>query len=329
MNNIKVNRSRLVAFGCSLALLLVPCSALHAQGAWPAKPVRWIVPFGAGGAADVIARTVAQKLSEKWGQQVLVDNKPGANTVIGATEGMRAAPDGYTLFQAINSTLTLNPFTFSKLPYDPIRDFTHIALIAAVPMVIISNNTLPAKSIPELIALAKANPGTITMGGGSVGIQLAVERFSRDANVKFTYVPYKSGIEVTKGLLSGEIQAGIDGASQYIPLVKSGKVRILATNGPHRVAALPDVPTLAELGLRNSEAGLWHGVLAPAGLPKDIKQKIEADLRDVLALPDVKDRMFGLGVEPMWGNSEQFVKLIETESAALGPLAKDLGLKMD
>lgn len=326
---MKLKIPALSAVLCSLALLLVSNAAQAQQAAWPTKSVRWIVPFGAGGAADAVARTLAQKLSEKWGQQVLVDNRPGGNTVIGASEGMRAAPDGYTLFQAINSTLTLNPFTFSKLPYDPIRDFTQIALIAGVPMVFVSNDTLPAKSIPELIALAKTKPGAITVGGGSVSIQLALERFSRDAGVKFTYVPYKSGIDVTKGILSGEIQVALDGAVAYLPFAKTGKVRILATNSPQRAASLPDIPALAEFGLRNSEAGLWHGLMAPVGLPKDIKQKIEADLRVVLALPDVKERMASLGLEPMWGTSEQFVKLIETESAAMGPLAKELGLKMD
>lgn len=326
---MKLKIPALSAVLCSLALLLVSNAAQAQQAAWPTKSVRWIVPFGAGGAADAVARTLAQKLSEKWGQQVLVDNRPGGNTVIGASEGMRAAPDGYTLFQAINSTLTLNPFTFSKLPYDPIRDFTQIALIAGVPMVFVSNDTLPAKSIPELIALAKTRPGAITVGGGSVSIQLALERFSRDAGVKFTYVPYKSGIDVTKGILSGEIQVALDGAVAYLPFAKTGKVRILATNSPQRAASLPDIPALAEFGLRNSEAGLWHGLMAPVGLPKDIKQKIEADLRVVLALPDVKERMASLGLEPMWGTSEQFVKLIETESAAMGPLAKELGLKMD
>ena len=325
MNTIK---SCFGAVLSSIALLLIPTFQAQAQ-AWPTKTVRWIVPFGAGGAADAIARMLAQKLGEKWGQQVVVENKPGGNTVIGATEGMRAAPDGYTLFQAINSTLTLNPFTFSKLPYDPIRDFTHIALLAAVPMVIVGSETLPAKSMPELIAYAKANPGRVTMGGGNVSIQLAVERLSRDAGVKFTYVPYKTGIEVTKGLLSGEIQVGIDGAIAYLPLAKSGKVKILATNSPQRNSSLPDIPALAEFGLRNSDAGLWHGLVAPAGLPRDIKQKIEADLRAVLTLPDVKERMAAIGLEPMWGTSEQFLKLIETESAAMGPLAKDLGLKME
>ncbi|MES2484005.1 MAG: tripartite tricarboxylate transporter substrate binding protein [Pseudomonadota bacterium] len=297
--------------------------------AWPTRGVRWVVPFAPGGAADALARLMALKLTEKWGQTVLVDNKPGANTVIGATEVMRAPPDGYTLFQAINSTLTLNPHTFSKLAYDPIRDFSHIALLGVVPIVLVSNAALPAKTIPELVALAKARPGTISMGGGSVGIQLAVERFSRDAGIKFAYVPYKSGIEVTRGLLSGEIQVGMDASVQYPAFVKEGKLRILATNSPQRVPSLPDVPTLAESGYRNSEIGLWHAMLAPVGLAPDIRQKIEADIRVVLAMPDVVQKLSSLGIEAMWGSSEQVVKLIQTESAAMAPLVKELGLKMD
>ncbi len=303
----------------------------HAQSAaaWPARGVRWVVPFAPGGAADALARLMALKLGEKWGQTVLVDNKPGANTVIGAVEGMRAAPDGYTLFQAVNSTLTLNPHTFSKLAYDPMRDFSHIAVLGVVPIVLVSNAALPAKTVPELVALAKASPGTIAMGGGSVGIQLAVERFSRDAGVKFSYVPYKSGIEVTRGLLSGEIQVGMDASVQYPPLVKEGKLRILATNSPQRVGSLPDVPTLAESGYRNSEIGLWHGLVAPVGVPPDVRQKIATDVRAVLAMPDVVQKLASLGIEAMWGSSEQLVKLIQTESAAMAPLVKEIGLKMD
>ena len=312
-----------------IAGALLSAVAARAQPAWPTRTVRWIVPFGAGGAADATARTIAQKLGERWGHQVVVDNKPGANTMIAAQEAMRAAPDGYTLFQPINSTLTLNPFTTSKLPYDPIRDFTHIALIASVPLIFVANDTLPAKTLQDMVALAKARPGTITTGGSSVGMQLANERFNRDARIKVTWVPYKSGIDVTKGLLSSEIQVGVDGIVAYIPHVKSGKLRALATNSQQRVASLPEVPTLAELGYHNSEAGVWHGVMAPAGLPREIQRKIEADLRVVLSMPDVKERMLALGLEPMWGTSEQFLKLIESESAVIGPLAREMGIKMD
>jgi tripartite-type tricarboxylate transporter receptor subunit TctC len=313
---------------CFSVLSMAPSA--HAQSpAWPTKPVRWIVPFAAGGAADAIARTLGTKLSEKWGQQVVVDNKPGANTVIGAVEAAHAAPDGYTLFQAINSTLTLNPYMYTRLAYDPMKDFTHIATIAIVPVVFVSNDALPAKTIPELIALAKAKPNTITIGFGNVATQLAIERFSRDAGIQLSPVPYKTGVDITKGLLSGEIQMGVDGAVQYQPLHKAGKVRILATNNTRRISSLPDVPTFIEMGFKNSEAGLWHGVSAPTGLSKEIKDRIEADLKAVLAMPDVIERMGVLGLEPAWANSADYVKAIHAESAAMQPLVKALGLKLD
>ncbi|MET0541085.1 MAG: tripartite tricarboxylate transporter substrate binding protein [Variovorax sp.] len=296
---------------------------------WPTRPVRWIVPFAAGGTADATARNIAQKLGDKWGQQVVVDNKPGANTAIAAVEAARAAPDGYTLFQPINSTLTLNQFTFAKLPYDVAKDFTPIAVIANVPLIFVANDTLPAKTMPELIAYAKANPGAVTIGSGNIGIQLGVERFVRDAQLKITYVPYKSGADVTKGLLSNELQVGLDGVPAYPPFLKTGKLRTLATNSARRIALLPDVPTLAEIGLKNSETPVWHGVVAPAGLPADIQKKISADLQTVLAMPDLKERMASLGLEPMWMGTDDFKALIKSESAYMGPLAKDLGIKMD
>ena len=325
-------RSRLYAVLGGFALLFaasIQAQTPAAGQAWPTRPVRWIVPFAPGGGSDAVARLMAQKLTEKWGQQVVVENKPGANTTIAAVEAARAAPDGYTLFQAINSTLTLNPYAFSKLPYQPMRDFTHIALISEVPMVIISNASVPVKSFAELVTLAKAQPGVLTIGGGSVGAQLMIERFSRDAKIKLLYVPYKSGIDVTKGLLSGEIQLGMDGAAQYLQLLQGGKVRILATNSPQRASSLPNVPTLVEAGYRNSEAGVWNALVAPAGLPSSIRDKIAQDLRDVLAAPDVKEKLSSLGLEPKWGSADQLVKLIESEGAAMEPLVKELGLKMD
>jgi len=299
------------------------------QAPWPNRPVRWIVPFAAGGTADAAARGIAQKLTEKWGQQVMVDNKPGANTVIAATEAARAAPDGYTLFQPINSTLTVNQFAFAKLPYDGLKDFTPVAVLASVPLILVANDTMPAKTVAEYVALAKKDPDSVTVGGGVVGVQLATERFMRDAGIKARYVAYKSGADVTKGLLSGEIQSGVDGVPAYPPLLKAGKLRALATNSPKRISALPDVPTFIELGYKNSDAPMWHGLMAPAGLPADIQKKIAADLQVVLAMPDLRERMAGLGLEPAWAGPEDFVKLIQSESANMGPLVKDLGIKMD
>ncbi|RZL93440.1 MAG: tripartite tricarboxylate transporter substrate binding protein [Variovorax sp.] len=304
-------------------------SAGAQPAAWPTKPVRLIVPFAPGGPGDVTGRLIAQKLSERWGQQVVVDNKAGANTVIGAVEAARAAPDGYTLFQPMNSTLTINQFAMSKPPYDPLRDFTHIGVMASVPLLVVVNDTMPAKTMPELIALARSKPGTVTVGGGNVGQQLAVERFVRDSGAQISYIPYKSGADVTKGLLSGEIQVGFDGVPAYPPFLKSGRLRALATNSPKRISLLPDVPTLAELGLKNSEAPVWHALVGPAGLPPEIKAKIARDVQAVLAMPDVQERLASLGMEPSWMGSDEFVQLIKSESAVMGPIVKDLGIKMD
>jgi len=316
-----------VLLGLALGLGALAAPAQTAQ--WPTKPVRWIVPFAPGGPGDITARIVAQKLSERWGQQVVVDNKPGANTLIGAVDAAKAAPDGYTLFQPMNSTLTINQFAMSKMPYDPVRDFSHIGVMASVPLLIVVNDTMPAKNIAEFIALAKAKPGTITVGGGNVGQQLAVERFPRDADVKVQYIPYKSGSDVTKALMGGEIQVGFDGVPAYPALLKSGKLRALATNSPTRISLLPDVPTLSELGLKNSEAPIWHAVVGPASLPADIKAKIARDVQAVLALPDVKERLATVGMESSWKPEGEFLDLIKAESATMGPLVKELGIKMD
>ena len=304
--------------------------ASHAQAAkWPARPVRWIVPFAPGGPGDVTARIVTQKLAGIWGQAVMVDNKPGANTIIAAMETVRSAPDGYTLFQPMNSTMTVNPFAMSKVPYDPVSSFSHIGVMTSVPLLVVANDTLPAKDIAGMIALAKAKPGTINVGGGNVGQQLAAERFARDAGVKLQYIPYKSGSDVTKALLGGEIQAGFDGVPAYPTLLKEGRLRALATNSPTRISLLPDVPTLAELGLKRSEAPIWHALVGPAGLPAEIKDKIARDVQTVLAMPDVKDKLGTLGMEPTWKPEGEFVELIKSEAATMGPIVKDLGIKMD
>ncbi len=310
------------------AVLAAPLAAAQAAK-WPTKPVRWIVPFAPGGPGDITARILGQKLSEIWGQQVVIENKPGANTVIAAVEAAKAAPDGYTLFQPLNSTLTINQFAMTNIPYDSIKDFSHIGVVAQVPLLVVANETLPANSITELVALAKAKPDTVTVGGGNVGQQLAVERFARDAGIKLRYVPYKSGADVTKGLLTTEIQVGFDGVPAYPPLLKSGKLRALATNSPKRISLLPEVPALSEFGLKNSDAPLWHAVVGPAGMPPAVKAKIAADIQTVLAMPDVKEKFAGLGLEPYWVGGDDFVALIRTESAAMGPLVKDLGIKME
>ncbi len=324
------NRKMSRRLACMLAASLVAGSMLMedaaAQSDWPTRTVRLVVPFAPGGASDAVARTIASKLAEKWGQAVVIDNKPGANTAIGAMDVVRAAPDGYTLFQAINSTLTVNPFTFSKLAYDPIEDFTPISTVATIPIVFVANESISAKSVPELVAQARVKPASLSIGHGTVGLRLAAERFGRDANMKLTYVPYKSGVDVTKGLLSGEINLAVDAVAANLPHIRNGKLRAIATNHSSRLSALPDVPTLAEVGYRNSEAGMWLAFMAPAGLPVPLRDRISGDIKQVLQLEDVQARFRDLGVEPGWQPGDEVTGRIRTESAAFGPLIKELGL---
>lgn len=325
MNQSK--RTFTLAAIASAALLGSPFVA--AEDKWPTRPVRIVVPVAAGGPADAVARAVGQKLSERWGQPVIIDNKPGANTAIGASEVARSPADGYTLLQAVNSTLTINPFTFAKLPYNVKRDFAPISLVATVPIVLFATEKFPAKTFQEFVSLARANPGKYTVGGGTVGLQLAVERLSRDAKVQLTYVPYKSGADVTRALAGGEIDLAMDGIPANLPFVKQGKMRALVVSDTARVAVLPDVPTLPELNLRNSDAPLWHAIVSPAGVPESIRTKLQADIAVVVAMPDIKQRFADLGLTAAHSTSEALDAMIRSETEKLGPLIKELGLKMD
>lgn len=313
----------------ALGVIAMTWGTAHAQQPqWPTRSIRWIVPFGAGGTADAAARHISQKLTERWGQQVVVENKPGANTAIAAVEVARAAPDGYTLFQPLSSTLTVNPFVFAKLSYDPQKDFTPIGLMAVAPMMIVANDTLPAKTLAEYVALAKRTPNSVTLGGGDISMQLIAGQFVKSADIQVRYVPYKSGPDVLRGLLSGEIQTGLDGLPAYPSFFKSGKLRPLGVASPVRLAALPDVPTLTEAGFKNSGSPVWHGVVAPAGLPVALQEKISADLKAVLELPDLRARLQELGLEPAWLSKDDFVALVQRDTEAMGPLIKELGIKV-
>ena len=314
----------------AVALFLIGLAFIaQAQTTFPTKPVRLIVPFPAGGPSDVLGRVVAQKLSERWGQAVLVDNKPGASTVIGAVEAARAPADGYTLFMPIDSTLTMNPHLFSKLSYHPIKDFTHITLLATQSLVLLATDRTTATSVKDLIAEAKAQPGAINYGSGTISTQLAGEMFKKAAGVNLTLVPYKGSAETMKGLLTGEIQTSFDGIAPNLPHIKSGKFKALATTGLQRSPALPDVPTLHELGVRNFQVSVWLGLSAPAGTPPAVVRKIQTDLRAIMAMADVKDKLLPLGMEAVSSSTEEFEKTIQADSARFAPIIKELGLKLD
>lgn len=308
--------------GCTLLFTALSACAQS----WPSRPVRLVIPFGAGGTADTTARTIAQKLSEKWGQQVVVDNKPGGDTVIAAGDVQRAAPDGYTLLLAINSTLTLTPHTM-KVAYDPVNDFVIIGQTTVVPMLLLVPESTPAQSLSELISLARAKPGVLNAGGPATVTHLLLEQFAREAQVKFTWVPYKSGPDTTKALLGGEIQVGIDGVMNNLPHVQSGKLKALAVSTPTRLKTLPQVPTLLEQGIRDQRITLSHVVLAPRGLPKPIQDKLKADLQAVVGSADVVEKLTNVGIQAAWVDGDSLAKSYPAQSEVTGALVRELGLK--
>lgn len=325
MTNIR----RRTLLAAAAAGTLPALNTAWAQASYPMRPVKWIVPYQAGGPADLIARIITPKLAEIWGQPVVVDNKPGGYTIIAASEAVRAQPDGYTLMQAIDATLVMNPAMFKKLPYDPVKDFTHISTLVAFPLVLIANQQTTVKTVDELVALAKAQPGKISCGFSTHASQILVDRFCRALNIQMISVPYKGTADLVKGMLSGEIQTAFDSGAPYASHFESGRVRALATTGPVRSQALPQVPTLNELGVKNIETQIWHGISAPAGLPPAIRDKIQKDVAQVLQLADVKSKLSVAGLEARPSSTADYLKMIQEETARLGPVIKSLGIQLD
>lgn len=317
---------RLWAFALGISLASITQAQVHA---WPEKPVRYVVPALAGGITDVAGRLLADQLSKKWGQQVFVDNKVGGYAVVAATDVARQKADGHTLLHAADFTWNMNQFMFAKPAYHPLKDFAHVTQFARLPLLIVSNDKTPAKTLQELVALAKASPGIIPVGGSAPSLQVEVERFSRAAGIKLMYVPYRSGADVFKGLMTGEIAVGFDGIVAYPPMLKSGKLRALATTGTQRALALPDVPTVSESGYKGADFYLWHGLSVPAGTPREVVAKIYEDVRAVVATPEVREKMIAMGLEPMSSTPDEMVAAIRRESAANMEIVKELGIKFE
>jgi tripartite-type tricarboxylate transporter receptor subunit TctC len=295
-------------------LLAIAPLALHAQ-TYPTKPVRIIVPFAAGGVADALPRIVGQKLSEKWGQPVVVDNKAGASGNIGMAEGARAAADGYTLVLAPTGNLTVNQFLF-KLPFDTAKDFTPITVLATSPNVLVVHPSVPAKNFRELVAYAKANPGKLNFAspGEGSGAHLAGELLNIEAGISTQHVPYKGIAPAVNDLLGGQVQMMFAGISTVLQHVKGGKLVAIAIASPQRSAQLPDVPTVAESGLAGFDVTSWYGLVVRAGTPPGIVQKIQRDAAEALRSDDVRNKLAGLGLDPVGNTPEQFEKLIASES---------------
>jgi tripartite-type tricarboxylate transporter receptor subunit TctC len=314
-----------------LGVLLALVAALACAQTYPTKPIRLVVPFPPGGATDILARDVAQKLTEAWGQSVIVDNRPGAGGNIGSELVAKSAPDGYTLEMGTVGTHAINASLYAKMPYDHVKDFTPVILVAGVPNVLVVNPALPANSVAELIAYAKANPGKLNFAssGNGTSIHLSGELFKVMAGVQITHIPYKGSAPALQDLLAGQVQMMFDNLPPSLPQIKAGKLRALAVTSLARAPALPDVPTLAESGLPGFEASSWFGILAPAGTPAPIVAKLNAEIAKWLATPEAKEKLSKQGANAAGGTPDDFAKHIATETAKWAKVVKDSGAKID
>ena len=319
-----------------LALLAANTSAVSAQNdtrdmAWPAKSIRFIVPFPPGSATDTIARVVAQKLSEALGQQVVIDNRAGASGSIGAEMTARAAPDGYSLVLGTTSTHAVAASVNSNLSYDPVKDFSPISLIGSSPYVVAVHPAVAANDLKELIALAKATPGQLSYGsaGNASLAHLAGDLFSIMAGVKLNHVPYKSSALSVLDVLSGRIDLQFGSIAPTLPHIRSGKLRALAVTGATRLAALPAVPTVNESGLRGYEVSLWMGILAPAGTPAAIVSRLNRELIAILGTAGIKDALVAQGVEPRPSTPADFAAYIRAEIAKYRNVVKTAGIHVE
>src|SRR5687767_6422295 len=307
------------------ALVALACSfAAGAQQSYPNRPVRVVVFVPAGGGADLLARVMGQKLGEVLGQTVVIDNRAGMGGVIGTSLVAKAAPDGYTLLQGGITTHGIGPHLYPNVPYDTVKDFVPVVLSGTLPIFLVANTQVPAKSVSELIALAKAKPDSMSFASPGTGSapHLVGELFKIVTGIPSVHVPYKGSGTAAPDLAAGNVQFMFDAIAGHQPLIQSGRTRALAVTSPARLPAFPDIPTMKELGLARVEGTVWYGLLAPAGTPKHIIAKLNADSRRVLAMPDVKEKLSRAGIDAAGGTPEEFAKFIRAEVEKWGPVVK-------
>ena len=322
---------RKIVILCAGMLLTLAATAAQAQ-AYPARPIRFVVPYAPGGPLDLIARAIGQKLTEATGQPVVVDNKPGAGGNIGADIVAKAAPDGYTIVMGAVATHAINPTLYPKIPYDPVKDFTPVAMVAVVPNVLVVNPALPVKSVKELIDFAKARPSYLNFASGSSGStgHLAGELFNALAGVQMVHIPYKGGAPAMADLLAGQVQLMFDNLANALPQVKAGKLRALAVTTAQRSAFAPDLPTLAEAGVPGFDLTTWFGIFLPGNAPRDIVLRLNTEINKALSAPDMKDRLEKMGAEPPANNTpERFAAFIKVEFDKYARVIKASGAKVE
>jgi len=314
-----------LALSVAVATAAATGPALADASTFPDRPILWIVPFSPGGATDIVARLVASKMSESWGQQVVVENKPGAGGVVGTDAVAKAKPDGYTI-GGISLNFTMYSTLYSNVPFDPLKDIAPITLVAKIPSILVVYPELPINSVEDLIREAKANPGKIgfASGGGiGTGGHVAGELFKKLTGVDMTHIPYKGGGPATTDLIGGHVQISFATTTSIIQAVRAGKVRAIAVTSPERFALVPDLPTVAEAGVAGFDTQEMQGIVAPAGTPPEIIEKLNGEIVRILALPEVRDRLASLGATPVGGTPAEFQAYLDEERAKWAEVFKD------
>ena len=319
----------------ALAALLPAGAAAQQKLDYPKQPIKIVLGFPPGQATDTVARAVAQKLTEAWGQPVIVDNRPGAAGIIGTDLVAKSQPDGYTLVMGSSGPMAVNPGLYgAKLPYDPVRDFAPITVVVSVPLFIVAHPSFPPNTVKELIAYAKANPGKINYASGGSGVtnHLAMEMFKSTAGIDLMHVPFKGGPPALTALIAGDVQVMFETGPGAMPHVKTGRLKAIAVGSLKRSAAAPDVPTVAESGgpeFRNFESVAWIAISAPAGTPQPIVNKLNAEIVKIVNMPDIRERFLVLGAEPVGNTPAEFAAYLKSEIAKWGKVIKESGAKVD
>jgi tripartite-type tricarboxylate transporter receptor subunit TctC len=313
-----------------LVIALLCCLSVHANGqGYPAKPVRVIVPYPPGGGNDTLARLFAAKLGERMGQPFVVENRPGAGTMIGTEAAAKAPPDGYTILLSSIATHALSPNLYARVPYDPIKDFAPITLLGIAPTVLVVNYDLPAKNLAELISLAKSKQLAYASGGNGTPPHINAEVFKALAGVDLLHVAYKGGGPALVDLIGGRVQVMLDTAASAMPHVRSGKLRALALSAPKRSAEYPDLPTFAEAGLPQYDTNAWYSMHAPAGTPPDIVRRLNAELVAILKDEDILFRFKQLSTDPVGNSPEEFGAFVKAELEKYARIIKAAGIRLD
>ena len=323
--------SRLVCLLTSAFCLGCAVADFATAQQYPVKPVRMVMPFPPGGPTDILGRLIGQKLTEAWGQNVIIDNRPGGAGMIGAVAAVKSPPDGYTLFLGGVTTLSIAPFVHKDLPYDPLRDFIPVTLTTIQPIMLMVHPSLPARTVKEYVALARARPGQInyaTSGQGGSG-HLAGELFRSHARINIVHVPYRGAPPALTDLMAGQVQSLFGTMLASVPSIRAGKIRAVAITGPQRSNAVPDVPTFAEAGYPGYEASSWNGILVPAGTPAAIVAKLNADLVKVLRTPNVFDRLAQDGSIAVGNSAQEFAAFIKSEQVKWGKVVREANVRIE